>query len=107
MKLLELKNSLEDAIRIPVVYGGFRISQEPPYIVLIDQGENTFFSDDLNYFNTLNVDIELYTTKKEIKLENKLKSYLRQKDITYEKKPDLIIKDGFMNTTFEIEIEAN
>lgn len=107
MKLLELKKGLEKAANIPVLYGGSLIKQEAPYIVLIDMGENYVYGGDSIVYDSLEVDIELYTTKKDPVLEKSIKEYLKQNEVLYEKKQDLIIEDGFLSTIFEVEIEAD
>lgn len=70
-------------------------------------GENHLYGSDDIVHDALDVDIELYTAKKDIVLEKKVKDFLKANQLLYEKGPDIIIEVGFMSTTFEIEIEAN
>lgn len=107
MKLLELKKGLEETVKIPVYYGGSLIRVKAPYIVLVDMGENHLYGSDDIVHDTLDVDIEIYSDKKDLALEKKVKDFLKANQLLYEKGPDIIIESGFLNTTFEIEIEAN
>ncbi len=103
MKLIELKNGLEKAVKLPVIYAKFKTDKKTPYIVIIGGGETHIYADDTLYDDIEDIDIELYTSEKSLELEIKIKEFLLKNELNYEKITDVIEKD-FIKTTFEIEI---
>jgi len=105
MNLIELKNILE-ATGYPVAYSHFKDSPPSvPYICYRTQGTENFFADNKIYQEIVPVDIELYTEKKDLTAESKVKAALQNNGINYEMVPEVYIDSEklFMNT-FEMEL---
>ena len=105
MNLIELKNILE-ATGYPVAYSHFKESPPSvPYICYRTQGTENFFADNKIYQEVVPVDIELYTEKKDLTAESKIKAALQNNGINYEMVPEVYIDSEslFMNT-FEMEL---
>jgi len=105
MTLIELKQIL-DAIGYPVAYSHFNDSPPSiPYICYRTQGTENFFADNKIYQEVVPVDIELYTEKKDLIAEKKLKNALQENGINYEMLPEVYInsEELFLNT-FEVEM---
>lgn len=105
MTLIELKLIL-DTIGYPVAYSHFKDSPPSiPYICYRTQGTENFYADNKIYQEVVPVDIELYTEKKDLTAENKLKNALQENGINYEILPEVYInsEELFLNT-FEVEL---
>lgn len=69
----------------PVAYSHFAEGNvpTPPYIVYLDQGSTNFAADGKVYWQTGEVDIELYSKKKDLEAEARIKGWLDQNKIFY------------------------
>lgn len=92
MTLDNLKIELEK-MNIPVAYSHFVSETNPPYLVYYVDGSDNTFADNTVYYENLNATIELYSTKKDLNLENKLKDILNANEIPYE-----ITTETYINT---------
>lgn len=105
MTLVELKILL-DATGYPVAYSHFKDSPPSvPYICYRTQGTENFFADNKIYQEVVPVDIELYTEKKDLTAEGKIRAALQDNEINYEMVPEVYInsEELFLNT-FEVEL---
>jgi len=106
MKLPELVDLLE-SIGYPVTFSEFKVTPDnpppnPPFIVYLIEGSNNFFADNITYRKITNVQIELYTVKKELAVEAKLESLLDQNELPYETTELLIKSEGLYQKTYEV-----
>ncbi len=104
MTLERLTEILEAGVGIPVVYAKSKVELKAPYIVLVGGHENHKHADNKIIDITEDVDIELYTSDKNLELENKIKMTLIKNNILYEKDQDVIEKD-WIKTNFEVKIK--
>lgn len=81
--LQELKTAL-DGLQIPVAYRHFSKPTSTPYCVYYVEGTDNLSADNITYYETKDVSIELYTDKKDLTLEESLKTILTNNDIPYE-----------------------
>ena len=72
-----------ERIGLPFAYDHFAREQEPPFIVWRVPGSNNFSADGGVYLKTDNINIELYTDKKDPDLEKRVEAQLE--GIFYEK----------------------
>ena len=81
----EIYNLLK-TLDVPVAYDHFELKQNiiPPFIVYREISGNVFNADSITYFKTLNFEIELVTTKKDIKLQQDIEKKLTDNNIPYE-----------------------
>ena len=70
---------------LPFAYHHFAEDESPapPFLLFLSPGENTFSADNLAYFSCKQLDIELYTDKKQPELEEQVESVLSQHEIYY------------------------
>ena len=74
--MMELKNIMKllGGLGIPIAYHHFAEgeSPEPPFLIYLTPGSHNFSADGMVYFKVKQLDVELYTDKKDIALEEKL-----------------------------------
>lgn len=104
MTLSDINTMLEE-LNIPVAYNHFKKSTTPPYVVYyVDSSTNTM-ADNKVYAENVTINIELYTTTKDLALEQKLKDILNQNDIPYEQISETYIEsDNVYEILYEITI---
>lgn len=86
MILQELAQKL-NTLGYPVTYSHFKTAQTPPFIIYLDGNSDNFSADNTTYHEVENVDIELYTTKKDLIAEKKIKDLLKENDMPFETSP--------------------
>ena len=104
MTLKELKSALKE-LNIPVAYSHFKQKTNPPYITFLNVGTNNFFADNRVYEKNENIEIELYTSKKDTSIEEELEKILNKNEIAYEIISDSFIQsESLFQTVFSISI---
>lgn len=83
MTLAELNNILK-ATGYPVAYSHFKDPQTPPYLCYLVAYSSNFIADNRVYQKIDNVQIELYTTKKDLAAEAKVEQVLDDNEIPYQ-----------------------
>ncbi|MBQ0113818.1 MAG: hypothetical protein KBT03_11870 [Bacteroidales bacterium] len=84
---VQLKEILSD-MGIPGAYYKFSERNAPggfPYYVYFSESTETFKADNISFVNIPTVFIELYTKDKDIVLEKKMESILKENDMPYTK----------------------
>lgn len=86
MKKLDLikVKSILDKTGYPVTYSHFEKEQKPPYIAYLTPGTNNLFADNKVYKKINNLQIELYTDKKDIRAEETIENLLNENEIIFE-----------------------
>ena len=79
-------------------------SPAPPFLLFLSPGENTFSADNLAYFSCKQLDIELYTDKKQPELEEQVESVLSQHEIYYTKTETFIDSEELYEVLYEMEV---
>jgi hypothetical protein len=107
MSIQELYTLLK-SIKLPVVYHSFKASGEkvkqPPYIIYFATKSNNTGADNKVYFKRNNFTIELYTEKKDNKLEQKLEGALDSASIFYDKIENYLDTESMYQISYQIEI---
>ena len=103
MTLAELKTLL-DATGFPVAYSHFNEIQTPPFICYLVTGSSNFFADSVTYQKIDNVQIELYTTKKDLTAEGKLEKILDDNGIPYETIEIYIETEKLFQKIYEVSL---
>lgn len=103
MKAQELYQGLT-SLGYPVAYSHFAEGDVPPlpYITYSYQGTDNFGADGIAYHPIENVDIELYSEKKDIEAENKIADFLTENGIFYEKQEYYIESEKMIQVIFEM-----
>lgn len=104
MTLTQLAQKLL-ALGYPVAYSHFKSTQTPPFICYFDQGSGNFSADNETYHEVEFVDIELYSTKKDLVIERKIKDLLKENKLPYTKAPPVWIEsEGVFQFIFTIQL---
>ena len=77
---------------------------EPPFIVYLYPNSDNFSADGTVYFKVNVLDIELYTDKKNIKLEEEIEAVLTKHGIFYEKSEVWIEKEKLYEVLYQMEV---
>lgn len=82
----EVVTMLEES-GLPVAYDHFAEgeSPDPPILVFLFPDSDNMYADDMVYQEVSSLNIELYTDKKDPKLEKKIQKILKQHELPWEK----------------------
>lgn len=105
MTLPELKDKLK-SLNLPIAYRCFAVGQVPelPYIVYYADEDIAFYADDIVYHEGYAVTIEVYTEKKDMELEKKVKQLLNDNGLPYESYESFLDSENMYLKAYEIEI---
>ena len=78
---------------LPCAYSHFRTAQDPPYIVYIGNGQDTFEADNTHYWKRNAYQVEYYFTTKNEQNEASIEEALLTAGYLYEKSEDVYIED--------------
>ena len=78
---------------LPCAYSHFRTAQDPPYIVYIGNGQDTFEADNTHYWKRNTYQVEYYFTTKNEQNEASIEEALLTAGYLYEKSEDIYIED--------------
>lgn len=99
-------NEMMQEIGLPNAYHHFAEgeSPNPPFLLFLSPGENTFGADNLMYHSFKQLDIELYTDRKSPEAEERLEDVLRQHNIYYTKTESWIESEKLYEVLYEMEV---
>lgn len=105
MTLPELKDKLK-SLNLPIAYRCFAVGKVPelPYIVYYADEDIAFYADDIVYHEGYAVTIEVYTEKKDVELEKKVKQLLNNNGLPYESYESFLDSEGMYLKAYEIDI---
>ena len=108
MTLSELKQIL-DATGFPVAYYEHKVTDthpapDPPFITYLELDSSNFFADNKTYKQIRNVNIELYTDKKDLAAEKILEDLLDANDIPYETEEAFIQSQNLFQRIYQIGV---
>jgi hypothetical protein len=108
MKLEELKNILE-ATGIPVAYSHFVQSEnEPlpkaPFICYLATYSENFHADNKVHAAIQNVQIELYTNRKDLRIEEQVEVALNENELPYETTEAFIEGEELYQKIYEVRL---
>lgn len=97
------------SIGLPVAYHHFEEGQEPakPYIVYLYPGTDNFAADGIVYQAINELNIELYTEKKDIEAEKKVEAVLKEHGFFYEKTETYLTSEKMFEVLYETEVLIN
>ena len=95
------------ALGIPFAYDHFAEGEcpEPPFICYLFPGSDNFGADGKVYYKINNVNIELYTDKKEPSVEQELEDALDAASIFYDKTEVWIDSEKLYEVLYQFEME--
>lgn len=91
---------------IPFAYDHFveGESPEPPFLVFLYPGSNHFAADGRVYFKVNRLNIELYTDKKDMELEETVEAVLDRHGIFYGKSEVWIESENLYEVLYQMEV---
>lgn len=103
MTLVELKKLL-DATGYPVAYSHFNKKMDPPFIAYLVDNNPNFIADNKVYHKIKDVDIELYTNKKDLQAEQVLETLLDESELPYDPYEEYIESEKVFKKTYEVRL---
>ncbi|MBS6486367.1 hypothetical protein [Veillonella sp.] len=93
----------------PVAYSHFTATTNnpiptPPYICYLSAYSSSFNADNKVYKEIDNLQIELYTTKKDLEAEKKIKDLLDENEIPYESTEAWIESENLFQKIYEVRL---
>ena len=97
------------SIGLPVAYHHYEEGQEAqkPYLVYLYPGSNNFSADGVVYQGINQLDIELYTEKKDLETEKKVEAVLKEHGFFYEKTEAYLESEKMFEVLYEMEVLIN
>jgi hypothetical protein len=89
---------------VPVARNAFLKQQAPPYIVYVFSHSDNFTADSKVYLKRDNYQIELYTEKKDIALEDKLEGIFDEYGLVYDKTETYLESEKLIEVLYEIQL---
>ena len=101
----DITNMLKEA-GLPLAYDHFAEgeSPEPPFLIFLFPGSDNMFADNGVYFKISQLNMELYTDKKDPELEEKLEDILTAHEISWEKSEVWIDSEKMYEMLYQTEI---
>lgn len=93
-------------MNLPYVYDHFveGESPDPPFLVFLYPGSNHFAADGKVYFKVNRLNIELYTNKKDVELEETVEAVLDRHGIFYGKSEVWIESENLYEVLYQMEV---
>lgn len=96
MTIYQILTDSEHGVHLPVAYSHFaekNSPSEPPYLVYIGSGQDTFQADNTHYYKENRYQIEYYFTEKDERQEAEIEQVLLDNGFLYDKSEDVYIED--------------
>ena len=91
---------------LPFAYDHFAEgeSPDPPFLVFLFPGTDNMFADNQVYYKVNELNIELYTDKKDPEIENQIEDVLASHEVAYEKTETWIESEKMYEVLYQTEI---
>lgn len=98
-----------EKIGLPFAYSHFAEgeSPDPPFMVYLFPKNKHFGADGLVYYKNTEVNLEVYTDKKDLQLEEKIEEILDREKIYYEKSEVWIESERLYEVLYEFTLNIN
>lgn len=103
MTLQELKSIL-DQTGYPVAYNHFNSEPTVPFLVYRLPSSSHFIADNVVYHNIEDIEIELYTNKKDLAAEKKIEDVLNANELPFEFFESWIDSEKLFQKTYEARL---
>ena len=105
MTLPELKELLK-TLGLPVAYLQWAVGQVPrlPYILYYADEDNVFMADDTVYADGYAVTVEVYSHRKDLELERRVKELLKERNLPYESYGEFLKSEDMYLKAYEFNI---
>lgn len=102
--ILQELNILLKATGYPVAYSHFNQPVNPPFITYLVTGSENFIADNKVIAKIENINIELYTSIKDLEVEKKLEDKLNENEIPYETTEEWIESENLFQKIYEVRL---
>lgn len=104
-KIKNIVNTL-NSHKIPTTYHHWEVGQAPklPFACVLVRGSDNFFADGVTYEEILEVDVELYTKSKDLKLESTIGNLLNDAGYAWNKSEEYIDDEKCYQITYTMEV---
>lgn len=91
---------------LPYTYYQFpeNTAQAPPFICYFYSGSDDFFADQENYQKIEQLNIELYTTKKDFAREETIEAVLKANNLTFTRQDSYIGEEKMWQIAYEMDV---
>ncbi len=99
-------NDMMAEMELPFAYHHFAEgeSPQPPFLLFLSPGEDTFSADNIAYYSFKQLKIELYTDKKNPAMEEEIEVVLTQHEIYFTKSEAWIESERLYEVLYEMEV---
>lgn len=106
MTLEGLFRLLDNVLTGKVTYNAFPVNDVPkmPYVCIVELSSDNFGADNKVYYKRKNVDVELYTEKKDRATEELIENALDEAGIFYETTDTYLDDEKCFERIYEIEV---
>lgn len=102
--ILQELNILLKATGYPVAYSHFNKPVNPPFITYLVTDSENFIADNKVIAKIENINIELYTSIKDLEAEKKLEDKLNENEIPYETTEEWIESEKLFQKIYEVRL---
>lgn len=89
----------------PVFYDHFTSTQTLPFVVYMNPNDNTFGADNKVVHKTKNINVEVYTSKKDLALEAKIEKLFDDNELYYDDPDEVyIVSEKVYKRTYYLTI---
>ncbi len=92
------------SLGLPVAYGEFAKPTTPPFIAYQFSYSSDKMADNQNYLDISNIQIELYTKKKDLQSEAGVQALLKSVRLPYQKREVFIDSEKLWQIIYEIQL---
>lgn len=104
MTYQDLQSLLTDGVGIPFSYHHWDRPPKMPYGVYFDDYTENFMADNIVYFVSSHVIIELYVRQRDTELEKRLEAVLAGAGLSWNKSAEYIDSERFYQIFYEVEV---
>jgi len=105
--LKELYNALEEGTGYPVANIAFDQRESVPFVVIMGDGSENLIADNKVYKKFEDVDVELYTEKRDLVAEGKVEKILDDLSVPYQSDVYFIAEEKLLKTIYSITIKGD
>lgn len=107
MKKAKVPEMLRE-MQMPFAYDHFAEGEaaDPPFLIYLYPKADNFSADGVAYFKKDRLQIELYTDKKDIRLEEKVEAVLDKHGLFYSRSETWIGSEKLYEVLYEMEVES-
>ena len=104
LQKFEMLNKQLQSLDLPIAYYAFREPVNPPFMVYYSPHVNNFVADNKIYMQQDFIELELYTDKKDLVLEERVRQLLTSNGYIYDQYEVYLPDEKMFMITFHFEI---